>query len=79
MPDGLIKFGLHATKWISILVAIALTVVSALFLRDLLGPGKWGYPWWLGLIFVATVAVALLLYREATVYLKELAERDARR
>jgi len=79
MPDGLIKFGLHAAKWVSMLVAGVLTIVTILFVRDLLGPGRWGYPWWLGLIFVATVAVASLLYREASVYLKEIAERDATR
>ena len=77
MPNGLIKIIWFTAKWFATLVAAVAFVVAALFLHDLLGPRKWGYPWWLFLILIGTSAIAFFLRMEASWLLREIIERDA--
>ena len=77
MPNGLIKLVWFTAKWLATLIALVAFIVAALFLHDLLGPQKWGYPWWLLPILLATAAVAFFLRLEAAWLLREIIERDA--
>jgi len=77
MPNDLIKVIWFTAKWFATLIATIALIVALLFLYDLLGPQKWGYPWWLLLILLATSAVALFLRIEAAWLLNEIIERDA--
>ena len=77
MPNGVIKVIWFSAKWLATLIAAIAFIAALLFLYDLLGTQKWGYPWWLLLILVATSVVALFLRVEAAWLLKEIVERDA--
>jgi chromate transport protein ChrA len=77
MPNGMIKIIWFTAKWVATLIASVALIVTLLFLYDYLGPHRWGYPWWLGLILLATSLVALFLRVEASWLLQEIIERDA--
>lgn len=77
MPNDLIKVIWFTAKWMATLIAAIAFIIALLFLYDLLGAQRWGYPWWLLLILLATSAVALFLRFEASWLLREIIERDA--
>jgi hypothetical protein len=77
MPNDLIKVIWFTAKWLATLIAAIAFIIALLFFYDLLGPQRWGYPWWLLLILFATSIVALFLRIEASWLLREIIERDA--
>lgn len=77
MPNRLIKIIWFTAKWFATLIAAVAFIVASLFVHDLLGPRKWGYPWWLLLILIGTSIIAVFLRMEASWLLNEIVERDA--
>ena len=77
MPNRLIKIIWFTAKWFATLIAAVAVILAALFVHDLLGPRKWGYPWWLLLILIGTSVIAAFLRMEASWLLNEIVERDA--
>jgi hypothetical protein len=77
MPNRLIKIIWFTAKWFATLIAAVAFIAAALFVHDLLGPQKWGYPWWLLLILFGTSVIAAFLRLEASWLLNEIVERDA--
>lgn len=65
-----------ATKWVATAIALASTVMTLLFIYDLLNRDRWGYPWWLIVVLVGIAATAWALRREASLILLQFASQD---